>query len=223
MQQDHMCEMQLTEDSQEGHSCEIISWMHCDVAEQLQNELAVRFHVSLQCVSCELKFFTRLVCGHTCELNPGHMHWRQEAELLPHQPDCVPWQCFRSVIPTLLSIAYSETSFLSDLAQKKSINFFRDLLKFYCHGSCMSIGSLYLEDKSPKWFFLNALNHLNFPGFTNQISICEMSCYHLAKWFPITKTFSLFTNKFFHFKIKFPHSEIKVPILFMVLELQWNS
>ena len=28
------------------------------VDEQLQNELAVRFHVSLQCVSCELKFFT---------------------------------------------------------------------------------------------------------------------------------------------------------------------
>ena len=32
--------------------------MHCEVAERLQNELAVRFHVSLQCVSCELKFFT---------------------------------------------------------------------------------------------------------------------------------------------------------------------
>ena len=36
------------------------------VEEWLQNELAVSFHVSLQCVSCELKFFT----GH---LERGHL------------------------------------------------------------------------------------------------------------------------------------------------------
>ena len=51
------------EDSQEGQSCEIISWVYCEVDEQLQNELAVRFYVSLQCVSCELKFFTGIVGG----------------------------------------------------------------------------------------------------------------------------------------------------------------
>ena len=34
--------------------------MRCEVDERLQNELAVRFHVSLQCVSCELKFFRNL-------------------------------------------------------------------------------------------------------------------------------------------------------------------
>ena len=60
-QQAHVCEIPLTEDSQEGHSCEIISWVHCEVAEQLENELAVRFHVSLLCASCELKFFIGMV------------------------------------------------------------------------------------------------------------------------------------------------------------------
>ena len=62
----------LTEDSQQGYK----------VDERLQNELAVRFHVSLQCVSCELKFFTgmALSCNtssvisqhalRTCLLNP---------------------------------------------------------------------------------------------------------------------------------------------------------
>ena len=54
-QQAHVCEMQLTENSQEGHCCEIISWLHCEVAERLQNELAMRFRVSLLCASCELK------------------------------------------------------------------------------------------------------------------------------------------------------------------------
>ena len=48
----------LTKGSQEGHSCEIILWVHCEVAERFQNELAVSFHVIMQCVSCELKFFT---------------------------------------------------------------------------------------------------------------------------------------------------------------------
>ena len=57
-QQAHGVRCKLTEASQEGHSCEIISWMHCEVDEWLQNELAMRFHVSLQCVSCELKFCT---------------------------------------------------------------------------------------------------------------------------------------------------------------------
>ena len=57
-QQAHGVRCKLMEDSQEGHSCEIISWMHCEVDERLQNELGLRFHVSLQCVGCELKFFT---------------------------------------------------------------------------------------------------------------------------------------------------------------------
>ena len=32
--------------------------MCCEVDEWLQNELAMRFHVTWQCVNCELKFFT---------------------------------------------------------------------------------------------------------------------------------------------------------------------
>ena len=55
----HSVRCKLTEDSQEGHSCENIS-VHCEVDERLKNELAVRFHVNLPCVSGELKFFTGL-------------------------------------------------------------------------------------------------------------------------------------------------------------------
>ena len=34
--QAHVCDMQLTEDPQEGHSCEIISWAHCEVAVKVK-------------------------------------------------------------------------------------------------------------------------------------------------------------------------------------------
>ena len=36
------------------------------VDEWLQNELAVSFYVSLQCVSCELKFFTGMTAIYVC-------------------------------------------------------------------------------------------------------------------------------------------------------------
>ena len=45
--------------------------MHCQVDEQLQNELAVRFHVSLQCVSCELKFLLGSVFSETFSEKAG--------------------------------------------------------------------------------------------------------------------------------------------------------
>ena len=38
----HGVRCKLKEDSQEGHSCEIISWVRCEVDEWLPNELAVR-------------------------------------------------------------------------------------------------------------------------------------------------------------------------------------
>ena len=56
--------MQLMEDSQEDHSYEIISLVHCELAEWLQNELAMSFRVTSQWVSCELKFFNGIeLCG----------------------------------------------------------------------------------------------------------------------------------------------------------------
>ena len=75
-QQAHGVRCKLTEDSQEGHSCEIISWVCCKVDEWFQNELAVRFHVNLQCVSCELKFFTGSGSGHEGMISASlHLHW----------------------------------------------------------------------------------------------------------------------------------------------------
>ena len=47
--------------SRRAHS-KLILWFRCEVDEWLQNELAVSFHMSSQCVSCELKFFTGWIC-----------------------------------------------------------------------------------------------------------------------------------------------------------------
>ena len=62
--QAHGVRCKLMKDSQEGHSCEIISWVHSEVNERLQNELAARFHVSLLCASCKLKSFTGILPGY---------------------------------------------------------------------------------------------------------------------------------------------------------------
>ena len=52
--------------------CKIVPWVSCVVDEWLQNELAVSFHVSLHCVSCELKFFTRRGVGEWRMEGKGH-------------------------------------------------------------------------------------------------------------------------------------------------------
>ena len=49
--------------------CELILWVCCEVDEWLQDALAMSFHVSSQCVGCELKFFTGTTPSiETCEI-----------------------------------------------------------------------------------------------------------------------------------------------------------
>ena len=59
------CEIQTHRGLTARSQCELIWWGHYEVDEWLQNELAVSFHVSSQCVSCELKFFTGMSISHT--------------------------------------------------------------------------------------------------------------------------------------------------------------
>ena len=69
------CELQTHGRLTARSQCEIVSWVSCEVDEWLQNELAVSFYVSLQCVCSEVKFFT----GKSLNLNIGcekhSIHW----------------------------------------------------------------------------------------------------------------------------------------------------
>ena len=62
------------------------------VDEWLQNELAVSFHVSLQCVSCELKFFTGLAMRGSTVLEGSAASFRQH-QMSPKTYDVMTFVC----------------------------------------------------------------------------------------------------------------------------------
>ena len=106
--QQTQCEMRTHGGLTARPQCDIVALASCEVDEWLQNELAVSFHVSFQCASCELKFFTGL-CMHAWKWHNFKFNGVPKEETVVRK---IQWG---GLVSQIIFLDLLPSSFLSDL------------------------------------------------------------------------------------------------------------